>query len=106
MGDPMVEITRSSDRLISTMGFPIPIRRCLNIESAPELPNSNKQNMNTISWQQVKNIPIAFYKFHCDSVAAKKMPLTVSMVSRSTSNVTLLINMLIDVNFAINKNDK
>ena len=31
----MVEIRRSYDRLISTMGFPIPVRRHLNIESRP-----------------------------------------------------------------------
>ena len=35
IGDPMVEIRRSYDRLISTMGFPIPVRQHLYIESGP-----------------------------------------------------------------------
>ena len=35
IGNPIVEIKRSYDRLISTMGFPIPIRRHLYIESGP-----------------------------------------------------------------------
>ena len=34
-GNPIVEIRRSYDRLISTMGFPIPVRRHLYIESGP-----------------------------------------------------------------------
>ena len=33
----MVEIRRSYDRLISTMGFPITVRRHLNIESRPTM---------------------------------------------------------------------
>ena len=33
--NPIVEIRRSSDRLISTMGFPILVRWNLHIESAP-----------------------------------------------------------------------
>ena len=35
IGNPIVEIRRSYDRLISTMGFPIPVRRHLYIESGP-----------------------------------------------------------------------
>ena len=35
IGNPIVEIRRSSDRLISTMGFPIPIRCHHYIESGP-----------------------------------------------------------------------
>ena len=35
IGNPIVEIRRSYDRLISTMGFPILIRRHLYIESGP-----------------------------------------------------------------------
>ena len=35
IGNPIVEIRRSYDRLISTMGFPIPVRRHLYIESRP-----------------------------------------------------------------------
>ena len=35
IGNPVVEIRRSSDRLISTMGFPILVRWYLYIESAP-----------------------------------------------------------------------
>ena len=34
-GNPIVEIRRSYDRLISTMGFPIPVRRHLYIEWGP-----------------------------------------------------------------------
>ena len=35
IGNPIVEIRWSYDRLISTMGFPIPVRRHLYIESGP-----------------------------------------------------------------------
>ena len=35
IGNPIVEIRRSYDRLISTMGFHIPVRRHLYIESGP-----------------------------------------------------------------------
>ena len=35
IGNPIVEIRRSYDCLISTMGFPIPVRRHLYIESGP-----------------------------------------------------------------------
>ena len=35
IGNPIVEIRRSYDRLISTMGFPILIRRLVYIESGP-----------------------------------------------------------------------
>ena len=35
IGNPIVEIRRSYDRLISTMGFPILVRRHLYIESGP-----------------------------------------------------------------------
>ena len=35
IGNPIVEIRRSYDRLISTMGFPILVRRDLYIESGP-----------------------------------------------------------------------
>ena len=35
IGNPIVEIRRSCDRLICTMGFPIPVRRHLYIESGP-----------------------------------------------------------------------
>ena len=35
IGNLIVEIRRSYDRLISTMGFPIPVRRHLYIESGP-----------------------------------------------------------------------
>ena len=35
IGNPIVEIRRSYDRLISTMEFPIPVRRHLYIESGP-----------------------------------------------------------------------
>ena len=35
IGNPIVEIRRSHDRLISTMGFPILVRRHLYIESGP-----------------------------------------------------------------------
>ena len=35
IGNPIVEIRRSHDRLISTMGFPIPVRCHLYIESGP-----------------------------------------------------------------------
>ena len=35
IGNPIVEIRRSYDRLISTMGFPIPVRWYLYIESGP-----------------------------------------------------------------------
>ena len=35
VGNPIVEIRRSYDRLISTMGFPILVRRQLYIESGP-----------------------------------------------------------------------
>ena len=35
IGNPIVEIRRSYDRLISTMGFPIPVRCHLYIESGP-----------------------------------------------------------------------
>ena len=35
IGNPIVEIRRSYDRLISTMGFPIPVRRHLYIELGP-----------------------------------------------------------------------
>ena len=34
-GNPIVELRRSYDRLISTMGFPILVRRHLHIESGP-----------------------------------------------------------------------
>ena len=34
-GNPIVEIRQSNDRLISTMGFPILVRRYLYIESGP-----------------------------------------------------------------------
>ena len=37
IGNPIVEIRRSYDRLISTMGFPIPVRRHLYIESGPRI---------------------------------------------------------------------
>ena len=37
VGNPIVEIRRSSDRLIFTMGFPILVRRHLYIESGPWL---------------------------------------------------------------------
>ena len=36
IGNPILEIRRSYDRLISTMGFLILVRRHLNIESAPD----------------------------------------------------------------------
>ena len=39
IGNPIVEIRRSYDRLISTMGFPIPVRRHLYIESGPRVPS-------------------------------------------------------------------
>ena len=35
IGNPIVDIRRSYDRLISTMGFPILVRWCLYIESGP-----------------------------------------------------------------------
>ena len=35
IGNPIVEIRPSYDRLISTMGFPILVRRHLYIESGP-----------------------------------------------------------------------
>ena len=35
IGNPIVEIRRSYDRLVSTMGFPIPVRWHLYIESGP-----------------------------------------------------------------------
>ena len=37
-GNPIMEIRRSHDRLISIMGFPIPVRWHLYIESGPWLP--------------------------------------------------------------------
>ena len=37
IGNPIVEIRRSYDRLISTMGFPILVRRHLYIESGPRV---------------------------------------------------------------------
>ena len=40
IGNPIVEIRRSYDRLISTMGFPILVRRHLYIESGPRARNS------------------------------------------------------------------
>ena len=40
IGNPIVEIRRSYDRLISTMGFPILVRRHLYIESGPWRPSN------------------------------------------------------------------
>ena len=37
IGNPIVEIRRSYDRLLSTMGFPILVRRHLYIESGPSI---------------------------------------------------------------------
>ena len=37
VGNPIVEIGRSYDRLISTMGFPVLVRQHLYIESGPWL---------------------------------------------------------------------
>ena len=37
IGNPIVDIRRSYDRLISTMGFPILVRRYLYIESGPRI---------------------------------------------------------------------
>ena len=46
IGNPIVEIRRSYDRLISTMGFPIPVRRHLYIESGPR--SNTPENIITI----------------------------------------------------------
>ena len=43
IGNPIVEIRRSYDRLISTMGFPILVRRYLYIQSGPWWHKSESQ---------------------------------------------------------------
>ena len=48
IGNPIVEIRRSYDPLISTMGFPILVRWHLYIESGPRVP---------ISWVHATNSP-------------------------------------------------
>ena len=50
IGNPIVEIRRSYDCLISTMGFPILARRCLYIESGPRLSYSNYLSTQTREW--------------------------------------------------------
>ena len=47
MGNPIVEIRRSYDRLISAMGFPLLVRRHLYIESGPSLYNVAKLHVAT-----------------------------------------------------------
>ena len=53
IGTPIVEIRRSYDRLISTMGFPIPVRWYLYIDSGPcMLPAAHiAQNSDVMTWK-------------------------------------------------------
>ena len=50
IGNPFVKIRRSYDRLISTMGFPIPVRRYLYIESGPWTPSLGLNEPSLYNW--------------------------------------------------------
>ena len=56
IGNPIVEIRRSCDRLISTMGFPILVRRHLYIGSGPRLHHDAVVTIcdfpNALSWSK------------------------------------------------------
>ena len=59
IGNPIVGIRRSYDHLISTMGFPILIRRHLYIESGPRLSTDVSPTM-----QKVRFLPSLRVNFH------------------------------------------
>ena len=48
IGNPVVEIRRSDDRLISTMGFPLLVRQHLYIESEPRAPSQYKDRLSQV----------------------------------------------------------
>ena len=71
IGNPIVEIRRSNEHLISTMGCPILVRRHLYIEWRPRLPWDKSCLSMTISWHlpTTRDVvwPVVHYDMHCHS---------------------------------------
>ena len=73
IGNPIVEIRRSKDRLISTMGFPILVRCHLYIESGP--------STFSVDWHTVHAKPIPEPKLiHCQLINFSEIVLNIELI--------------------------